>query len=96
VLIESRSLGIVTKNFDAMIVYKKTNRTMERMTLVKIQMTIPLRAIFSQAKAKGYYQARVNSDQVVIVIVRGRLDLVPGGQRRSSESWKTTLGSEET
>jgi hypothetical protein len=28
------------------------------------------RAVFSQAKAKGNYQARVNSDQVILMIVR--------------------------
>jgi hypothetical protein len=28
------------------------------------------RALFSQAKAKGNYQARVHSDQMVLVIVR--------------------------
>jgi hypothetical protein len=30
----------------------------------------PLKAVFSQAKAKGDYQAQVYSDQMVLVIVR--------------------------
>jgi hypothetical protein len=42
------------------------------------------------------HQAPVHSDQMVLVIVSGRLDLMRGSQSHSRESWKTTLEIQQT
>ncbi len=48
----------------------------------------PFKGLFSQAKAKGEYQAWVHSDQMVLMIVRREAVPLPGGRRQSNESWK--------
>ncbi len=49
------------------------------------------------SRLKGGTQARVPSDQMVLMMARrGSLDLVRDNQRRSRESWKITLGSKGT
>jgi hypothetical protein len=39
------------------------------------------KAVFSQAKAKGNYQARVHSDQMILMIVRQEAGLVAWWQK---------------
>jgi hypothetical protein len=56
------------------------------------------KTLSSKLNIKGDYQAQVKSIQVRSFswCQAGRLDGINGGQIHSSESWKTTLGSQET
>jgi hypothetical protein len=53
-------------------------------------------ALSSQAKAKGEHRASVQSDQMVLGIVRREAGPVAWWPKTPNESWKTTLGSQGT